>query len=348
MHVPDATTFLDRKSSLGPAVATVAFHRADAAALDKLPRAVGLLDQAIVRLLPAVPRPVVQRLSDRYLAGPDLADACRVIRSENAAGKLATVDVLGEAVDTEEEAREFVDDYLQALEAIEAHGLDANVSVKPTAFGLSIDYDLCRANVDELLQAAARRENFVRVEMEDSSTTEATIGLYRDLRADGHENTGLVLQAYLHRTQDDIERLLDLRPNVRLVKGIYVERPSIAYLGHQEIRDSFVRCLDLLLAAGCYVGIATHDEWLIDEALRLVSGLRLDREDYEFQMLLGVTVRRGEELVAEGHRVRTYVPYGKRWYEYSLRRLQENPKLAGYIAGDTVQRLLHFGRSNGR
>ena len=307
-----------------------------------------LLDKAIVRLLPAVPKPVVQRLSDRYIAGPELADACRVIRRENEAGKLATVDVLGEEVDEPEEAREFVDEYRRVLEAIEREGLDANISIKPTAFGLKVDRDLCRENVTEVVEDADGRDNFVRVEMEDSSTTDDTIALYRSLREAGHENAGIVLQSYLRRTLGDIEGLLDLRPNVRLVKGIYVEPESIAFRGYEEVRQNYVRCLEALLGAGCYVGIATHDDWLIDQGLRLVDELGLGAEGYEFQMLLGVTVRRGEELVNDGHRVRTYVPYGERWYEYSLRRLQENPKIAGYVASDTISRVLHFGRNGSR
>ena len=307
-----------------------------------------LLDKAIVRLLPAVPKPVVQRLSDRYIAGPELADACRVIRRENEHGKLATVDVLGELVDEPGEAREFVDDYLEVLAAIEREELDANVSIKPTAFGLHVDRELCRDNVTEVVEDAAARGNFVRVEMEDSSTTDETIALYRELREGGHDNVGIVLQSYLRRTLEDVEGLLDLTPNVRLVKGIYVEPETIAFRGYEEIRQSYVECLEKLLGAVCYVGIATHDEWLIEQGLRLVDELGLTPEKYEFQMLLGVSVRRGEELVQDGHRVRTYVPFGERWYEYSLRRLQENPKIAGYIASDTVSRLLHLGRNGSR
>jgi len=307
---------------------------------------VALLDRAIVRMLPVVPRPVVRKLSERYIAGPELADACRVIKRENAAGSHATVDVLGESVDDEVEARAFVEAYLRVLRAIEREGLDSNVSIKPTAFGLGLGYEVCRANLEEVIADAASRGNFVRIEMEDSSCTDETLALYRELRGAGHENIGVVLQAYLRRTPADIRALADLRPNVRLVKGIYVEPPSLAYRGFDEIRASFVACLEALLTAGAYVGVATHDEWLADEACRLL--LNRPREEYEFQMLLGVRRELGARIAADGHRLRIYVPFGERWYEYSLRRLQENPKIAGYIAADTFGRLLHPLNGRGR
>ena len=287
----------------------------------------------------------MHKLSERYIAGPELADACRVIQRQNAAGKLATVDVLGEDVRSQGEAAAFVTAYLETLEAIEREGLDANISVKPTAFGLKLGYDLCRRNLEVVIQDAAKRGSFVRVEMEDSSCTDDTLRLYRELREVGHENVGVVLQAYLRRTLDDVRTLADLRPDVRLVKGIYVEPPEIAFQDADEIRASFVAALETLFESGAYVGIATHDDALIEAAIRLVDDRRLAPEDYEFQMLLGVRERAGNELVQAGHRLRIYVPYGRRWYEYSLRRLQENPKIAGYIAADTLSRLLHV---NGR
>jgi proline dehydrogenase len=176
--------------------------------------------------------------------------------------------------------------------------------------------------------------------MEDSSTTDDTLRLYRELRESGHANVGVVLQAMLRRTLDDIASLADLKPSVRLCKGIYVEPPELAYQDFGEVRDSYVRSLEALLDAGSYVGIATHDEWLLDEGRRLVAERELQRGQYEFQMLLGVRPELGDGLVREGHRLRIYVPFGRHWYEYSLRRLQENPKLAGYIAADTLGRLV--------
>ena len=302
-----------------------------------------IFDRAIVRLLPAVPRPVVQKLSGRYIAGPELKDAREAVRKLNAEGKLATIDVLGEEIRTEEEAAAIVRAYQDVFADIEHCGLDAGVSVKLTGLGLKLGHDLCRENVLTVVEDAAARGNFVRLDMEDSSTTDETLRLYRELREEGHDNVGVVLQAMLRRTHSDIAALADLKPSVRLCKGIYVETADVAYQDYEAVRASFVHALESLLGTGCYVGIATHDEWLLREGRRLVAEHGLERDEYEFQMLLGVRSELGDQLVSEGHRLRIYVPFGRHWYEYSLRRLQENPKLAGYIAGDTLGRI--FGRN---
>jgi proline dehydrogenase len=297
---------------------------------------VALLDRAIVRLLPAVPKPVVQRLSSRYIAGPTLDDAIRVVRKLNAKGKLATIDVLGEDVTAPDEARAIAGQYHDVLARIDEEQLDSNVSVKLTGLGLELDYELCRENLESVVVDAGARGNFVRIDMEDSSTTDRTLQLYRGLHAEGAGNLGVVLQAYLRRTLDDLPGL----DNVRLCKGIYVEPREIAFREFDAVRTNYVRSLEALVRQGSYVGIATHDEHLIREGLRIVREAGLDRDRYEFQMLLGVRPDRADELVADGHRVRVYVPYGSHWYEYSVRRLQENPKMAGYIAADFFGRVL--------
>ncbi|HVC88537.1 MAG TPA: proline dehydrogenase family protein [Gaiellaceae bacterium] len=291
-----------------------------------------LLDRAIVRLLPAVPKPVVQRLSARYIAGPSLDDAVRVVGRLNAKGKLATVDVLGEEISSPDEARAIAGTYHDALARIDEEELDANVSVKLTGLGLELDLDLCRENLEAVVVDAAARGSFVRIDMEDSSTTDRNLALYRALRAEGHQNLGVVLQAYLKRTVDDLAGL----DNVRLCKGIYVEPAEIAFRDDEAVRASYVRCLEALVEQGAYVGIATHDEVLIGEALRVVRDVSPER--YEFQMLLGVRPDRADELVAAGHRLRVYVPFGTHWYEYSVRRLQENPRMAGYVAANLLAR----------
>ena len=300
-----------------------------------------LLDKALVRMLPVVPKPVVQLFSSRYIAGTTLAEAVAVVRGLNDGGKLATLDVLGEEIKEESEAREIAEAYRNVFTAIERERLESNVSVKLTALGLNLSYELCRDDLESVLREAARLGNFVRIDMEDSSTTSDTLRMYRELRERGHDNVGVVLQAYLRRTLDDIAALADLQPNVRLCKGIYVEPDAIAFTDADAVRESYVRSLDALLEGGSYVGIATHDEWLIGEALRRVG--RMNPSEYEFQMLLGVRERRASELVAAGHRLRVYVPFGEQWYQYSLRRLQENPAMAGTIARATVGRVL--GRS---
>ena len=298
-----------------------------------------IFDRAIVRVLPAVPRPVVKRLSSRYIAGTTLAEASEVVRELNTQGKEATLDVLGEEVTLREEATGLRDAYRRALDTIDEDGLRSNVSVKLTALGLKLDVGLCRSNLIALVEEAAPFGNFVRIDMEDSSTTSETLALYRGLREEGHENLGVVLQSALKRTLADIEALADLKPNVRVCKGIYVEPSEIAYQDDEIVRLNFLDALEALFDLGSYVGIATHDDWLIGEALALVERRKLAEDAYEFQMLLGVRPERGDELVREGHRLRVYVPFGRRWYEYSVRRLQENPKLAGYVALDTLKRL---------
>jgi proline dehydrogenase len=300
---------------------------------------VTIFDRAIVRALPAVPRPVVKRLSSRYIAGTTLADACDVVRELNADRKEATLDVLGEEVKLREEAIGLRDAYRRALDTIEEDGLRSNISVKLTALGLKLDRDLCRSNLIALVEEAAQFGNFVRIDMEDSSTTSETLALYRALREEQRDNLGVVLQAALKRTLSDVAALADLRPNVRVCKGIYVEPPEIAFQEDETIRLNFLDALEALFDLGSYVGIATHDDWLIGEALALIERRGLARDGYEFQMLLGVRPELGDELVREGHRLRIYVPFGRRWYEYSIRRLQENPKLAGYVALDTLKRL---------
>ena len=299
-----------------------------------------LLDRAIVSVLPAVPRGIVRRLSAPYIAGTKLADARATVAGLNAAGKLATVDVLGEEIRSTGEARAITKEYVGVLDAIAEDGLDANVSVKPTGLGLSLGYDICRENLELVARHAADHDTFVRIDMEDSSATDDTLRLYRELREAGYDNLGVVLQASLRRTLADAEALAKEGARVRLCKGIYVEPPELQFRDFNAVRESYLRVLETLLDAGCHVGIATHDDWLIEQSLRVVRERRLERDAYEFQMLLGVRASEGERLVAEGHRLRIYVPFGSKWYEYALRRLKENPKVAGYVAADTLGRLI--------
>jgi proline dehydrogenase len=301
---------------------------------------VAILDRALVTLLPAVPKPVVRRLAGRYIAGDELQDAVDVVRALNAEAKLATIDVLGEEITSLDDARAIAGSYHDVFETIDREALDANVSVKLTGLGLNLSPDVCRESLEALVADAAARDNFVRIDMEDSSTTSDTLRLYRELRDAGHEPVGIVLQATLKRTLADVDALADLRPNVRLCKGIYIEPPEIAFREYEAVRANFVRVLDALLDAGCCVGIATHDEWLVERAREAIAERGLGRDEYEFQMLLGVRPELGDRLVEEGHRLRIYVPFGTHWYRYSLRRLQENPKMAGYIAADTLARLI--------
>jgi proline dehydrogenase len=288
------------------------------------------LNELVVRTLPLVPRPLVRVFSSRYVAGETLAEALGVVRRLNGEGCMATLDVLGEDVTLLEETEETVEEYSRALDAIASDGLDSNVSVKLTALGLKLDPAECRRQFSRILEAAGRHGSFVRIDMEDSSVTEETIRIFLEARA-RTERVGIVLQAYLHRSRADAARVAGVSGNVRVCKGIYVEPPSIAYQGREEIRDNYAALVDDLLEAGCYVGIATHDEVLVNRALVTITRLKLSPLAYEFQMLLGVTPVLRRRLVAAGHRLRVYVPYGRSWYEYSLRRLKENPAIAGHI-----------------
>ncbi len=295
------------------------------------------LHTLIVRTLPLVPKPVVRQIASRYVAGETLEDALATVKQLGAQGCMATLDVLGEDVTRREETEQTVSDYERALEEIAARGLDANISVKLTALGLKLDPAHCRRQFSRIVEAARAPGIFVRIDMEDSSVTEETIRVFLEFRQ-SYERVGIALQAYLRRSAGDARRLAALRANVRVCKGIYVEPPSIAFQGREEIRRSYSELTDSLLSAGCYVGIATHDPVLVDRALATVRRMALPREAYEFQMLLGVAGTLRRRLVSEGHRLRVYVPYGEAWYAYSVRRLKENPSIAGHVVRGLFRR----------
>lgn len=304
----------------------------------------GVVDKVIAGSVPAVPKPIVRKISSRYIAGSDLDGAIATVRKLNAENCAGTLDVLGESTESKSQVMETLREYKLALDRISSEDLDTGVSVKLTALGLNLDEELCRANLEEILNYAAERDRFVRVDMEDSPYTEKTINTVLDFHG-RHENTGAVVQAYLRRSIHDVERLAEAGVSVRLCKGIYDEPRRIAYKNFDVVRENFVWLLERLFRAGCYVGVATHDEYLVWHALRLVHELGLDRSGYEFQMLLGVDEPLRKILVGAGHRMRVYVPYGEEWYEYSTRRLKENPKIATYVARDIVKEMTDFIKS---
>jgi proline dehydrogenase len=294
-------------------------------------------DRAIAATLPLVPRPVVRRFADRYMAGETLEDAVAAVRRLNNRGVMATIDVLGEFIRAPEEAEATATAYERVLDAIAAERLDANVSVKLSALGIEIDPAIADRTLARVLACAERHGIFVRIDMEHSGLTDRTLRVYRGLREAGHGGVGIVLQAYLRRTMDDVAALAGLAPNVRVVKGIYIEPEEIAYHDRAAINGNFVRTVDRLIADGCYVAIATHDRPLINELLALLDRRIASRETYEFQMLLGVAEDVRHRLVAAGHRMRVYVPFGDAWYAYSVRRLKENPSIAGHVARDVMR-----------
>lgn len=297
------------------------------------------LNRLVVASLPLVPKSMVRRIASRYVAGESLDEALSMVARLNGEGCMATLDVLGEDITRLDETEPTVVAYAKALEQIAARRLDSNISVKLTALGLKLDPAECRRQFARIVDAARAQGNFVRIDMEDSSVTEETIRIFEEFRA-RYEKVGIVLQAYLRRTADDARRAAAMKANVRVCKGIYVEPPEIAFQDREEIRQSYAATLETLLDAGCYVGIATHDPIVVDRAKATVARRKLPREAYEFQMLLGVAGTLRKRLVSEGHRLRVYVPYGDAWYAYSVRRLKENPSIAGHV----VRGILTGGR----
>lgn len=293
-----------------------------------------LLDRFVVATLPFVPKPIVRHFANPYIAGENLDDAIRSVKMLNRQGACATIDLLGESVSTPQETNDAVQRYLEVLETIKSDGLDANISIKPTQMGLALDYNLCRENYLKIIEKVREQDNFLRIDMEDNPFTTLTLDLYKDLRKE-YPKIGVVVQAYLRRTVKDLdERLIPMKGNIRLCKGIYNEPPEIAYKNFDIVRRNFSMLLRKALSSGMYVGIATHDEMLVYEAYRIIDELKLTKDKYEFQMLLGVTETLRRQVIADGHKMRVYVPFGKDWYAYSTRRLKENPRVAGYVFKD--------------
>ncbi|MCU0342981.1 MAG: proline dehydrogenase family protein [Ignavibacterium sp.] len=297
------------------------------------------LNNLIVRIVQLMPKPVVGFFSKKYIAGETLQEAVDFVKKLNSKGIYATLDVLGESVANKEESIKCKKEALEVLETIEKNKLMANLSIKPTQMGLAIDEQFAYEQVLELVKKAAEYKNFVRIDMEDSPFTDKTLNLYKRIYAD-YKNVGVVIQSYMKRSLDDVISLNKISTNYRLCKGIYVEPASIAYKGKQEVRDNFLKILDQMFKDDNYVGIATHDKPLIDAAYTRIKEQNIPKDRFEFQMLLGVREDLRDKINADGYKIRIYVPFGKDWYAYSVRRLKENPSVAGHIA----KSFLTFGR----
>jgi proline dehydrogenase len=289
-----------------------------------------IFNKAVVGVLPMFPKKLVRVFANRYIAGDKLSEGIEKVKALNAKNIIATMDVLGESIKDRNEAIQSKNESLEVLEEIEKTGVNSNLSVKLTMLGLNIDFDLCLSLVTEIMESAKEKNNFVRIDMEDSPVTEATIKIFEAVRKK-YDNVGLVLQAYMRRSEQDIIRLTEEKANFRLCKGIYIEPESVAYKGKQEIRDNYLKLLKLMFERNAYVGIATHDDYLIDGAKKIIKEMGITKDRYEFQMLLGVRENLRDKIVAEGEKMRIYVPFGERWYQYSIRRFKENPNVAGQV-----------------
>ncbi|MFO7714969.1 proline dehydrogenase family protein [Desulfosarcina sp.] len=295
-----------------------------------------MINRLIATALPLLPKRFVWLFSRAYIAGESVNDAMTACRSLNANGIKTTIDILGEFIQNLDEAKKNRDEYMALIDISQLSGIDGNYSVKPTMFGLLIDTEACFGYIREIVSKAAGYGNFIRIDMEDSGCVDLELDLFRRLKAEFPENVGLVVQAYLHRTLDDLKGLMDLHTpalplNFRLCKGIYTEPAHIAFQRHDEINVHFLEDLEFMFQNGVYPGIATHDRALVDGALRLIDRYDVPRNRYEFQMLYGVAPELRRTIVEAGHTMRVYVPYGRHWFGYSTRRLKENPKIVTSI-----------------
>ena len=295
-----------------------------------------MLNKLIANILPHMPKKLVWVFSKRYIAGETIDEGLLASKLLNEKKIEVTVDLLGEFIQSLEEARENRNQYFEIIKRFTAEKIKGNFSLKPTMFGLLIDKEVCYNYIREIVALAAEKNSFIRIDMEDSACVDMEIEIYNKLRAEFPKNVGLVLQAYMRRTMSDLERFHVINAggyplNFRLCKGIYVEPEKIAFKGYQEVRDNFLNDLDYMFRNKMYAAIATHDKYLVENAYRLIEKYNISKSMYEFQMLYGVTPDLRQSIVEKGHKMRVYVPFGKQWFNYSTRRLKENPKMAAEI-----------------
>lgn len=287
-------------------------------------------------MLPYLPKKLIWVFSKRYIAGETIDDGLRVAKDLNDKRIEVTVDLLGEFITNLQQAEENKNKYLEIIERFTEEKIIGHFSLKPSMFGLLIDPDVCYRHLREIIGKAAEKGSFVRIDMEDSQCVDLETNLFRQLKQEFPGHVGLVLQAYLRRTLNDLTDMSKLPQNshplnFRLCKGIYIEPQQIAFKGYQEIRDHYLEDLEYMLTHQMYAAIATHDKYLIEKARQLIEKHRIPKERYEFQMLYGVTPDLRDSLVREGYKMRVYVPFGNEWFNYSTRRLKENPKIASHI-----------------
>lgn len=289
-----------------------------------------VFNNIIVKATELLPKSIVGYFAKKYIAGESLEQAVTLVKLLNSKNIFTTMDVLGESIKNKDEAIAAKNEALKVLDAIQKNNLKSNLSIKPTQMGLSISEDFAYSQVEELVVKAKGMGSFVRIDMEDSSTTDTTINLFKRLNQK-YDNVGIVIQSYLMRSMNDIRELNKFGTDYRLCKGIYIESPAIAYKDKQKVRDNYLDLLKLILKEGNYVGIATHDDYLIEHSYQLIKDMNIPKENFEFQMLLGVKENLRDKINTDGFKIRIYVPFGKDWYAYSIRRMKENPHIAGQI-----------------
>lgn len=273
-----------------------------------------------------------KKMTSRFVAGEDIEEAIAAIREINKLNCTASFDHLNESVANKAETEEEVREYLNILSRIDETGIRSNVSIKLTQFGLDIDPELTYRNARTVVEDAARRNNFVRVDMEQSGVTQITIDIFKRLRSEfGLNDVGIVLQSYLRRTYEDAQELLKIPARIRICKGAYNEPPDVAFPDKKDVDENYIRVMKLLLSSGTYHGIATHDPKMIDATIEHMQKESISKEAFEFQMLYGVRRDLQEKLARDGYNVRVYVPYGKHWYPYFMRRLAERPANVWFV-----------------
>ena len=295
-----------------------------------------MLNKLIANILPYMPKKLVWVFSKRYIAGESLEEGLLASKLLNEKGVEVTVDILGEFITTLDEAEKNRDEYIEVIKRFTSEKVKGNFSIKPTMFGLLIDKEVCYNLLREVVQFAAGINSFVRIDMEDSQCVDMELDIFRRLRKEFPKHVGLVLQAYLRRTESDLIALNDLNTanapiSFRLCKGIYVEPENVAFKEYDEVRQHFLTDLKYMFENKMYVGIATHDKFLVEESMKMIREMNIAKDMYEFQMLYGVTPELRQLIVDNGHKMRVYVPFGDKWFNYSTRRLKENPKMAQHI-----------------
>ena len=296
-----------------------------------------LFNYTVSKTIMHVPSPIVRYFAKDYVAGNDITDAVQLCRELEAKGIESTLDILGEYITRKEQALPFKEECIRILDTIHDQGLSANLSIKPSQMGVKLDYDFALQNLRDVVSRAAELNGFVRIDMEDVDCNEPTIEMYQILRKEFPGHVGTALQSYMRNAMDHLEILKDAPLNLRLVKGIFIVNRQQAWKNPDLVTRNYVALLDRMFELGAYVGIATHDETLYFEAQRLIRKYGLKRDQYEFQMLLGIDPELRDLIVSEGHRLRIYIPYGKEWLGYSRRRLLENPNIARAALGQMIR-----------